>query len=312
MSKRSKKSASGVKIPKTLLAVVSLLSRISPRLLTLVLARLFTTPIRHKIPKRELQMDQNSIQTKLFIPEINKNIVVYKTGTGEKQLLLVHGWSGRGTQLFKFADAFTSRGWTVISFDAPAHGKAEGKTTLMPEFIASIMEIEKTFGTFDAAIGHSLGGMSLLNAARRGFKPAAMVVIGSGDIVEDIILDFVGKMKLKKRHANMLRHHFEQKSGQTMNSFSSYLSAKDIQLPVLVIHDESDAEVPVSCAIHIHKHLKNGTLLLTKGLGHRKILGDKKVIEASVKFILHENTHIHFDDPVHANGMPEPDKKISG
>ena len=36
---------------------------------------------------------------------------------------------------------------------------------------------------------------------------------------------------------------------------------------------------------YIHKYLKNGELLLTNGLGHRKILGNAKVIERIVHFI---------------------------
>jgi alpha-beta hydrolase superfamily lysophospholipase len=85
-----------------------------------------------------------------------------------KRVLLVHGWSGRGTQLFKIADELLKQGYSTISFDAPAHGKSPGKTTIMVDFITTI-EINKQFGPFDAAIGHSLGGMSVLNA-KKGLK----------------------------------------------------------------------------------------------------------------------------------------------
>ena len=36
---------------------------------------------------------------------------------------------------------------------------------------------------------------------------------------------------------------------------------------------------------YIHKNLKNSTLLITEDLGHRKILGDSKVIETVKEFI---------------------------
>jgi alpha-beta hydrolase superfamily lysophospholipase len=84
-----------------------------------------------------------------------------------KKVLLVHGWSGRGTQLFKIADELLKQGYSTISFDAPAHGKSPGKTTIMVDFITTILEIEKQFGPFDAAIGHSLGGMSVLNNKKK-------------------------------------------------------------------------------------------------------------------------------------------------
>ena len=52
---------------------------------------------------------------------------MYKlTGEGSKTLLL-HGWSGRGTQLYTFAETLQKEGMEVITFDMPAHGKSLGK-----------------------------------------------------------------------------------------------------------------------------------------------------------------------------------------
>lgn len=198
---------------------------------------------------------------------------------------MVHGWSGRGTQLFKIAEELLKSGYSTLSFDAPAHGKSPGKTTLMPEFIETILELEKQFGPFQAAIGHSLGGMSLLNAVKKGLKLNHLVTIGSGDIVKDIMDDFVKKLELNTRISELMQLHFEKKFKQSMDDYSAYKAASTITIPVLVIHDENDDELPIKCAIHINKHLKNGTLLITHNLGHRKILGDKKIIEKVVAFM---------------------------
>jgi pimeloyl-ACP methyl ester carboxylesterase len=198
---------------------------------------------------------------------------------------LVHGWSGRGTQLVKFADALVKLGYSTISFDAPAHGKSSGNSTLMIEFIASVLEIQKKHGPFEAAIGHSLGGMTLLNAVKRGLLLKRLAIISSGDKVVDIMDDFVAKLKLKPEMSGHLRMHFEKKYGETMESYAAYIAAKEVDIPVLVIHDENDHDVSVAAGIHIHKHLKNGELILTKGLGHRKILGDHQVIEKTIHFI---------------------------
>lgn len=285
MTKKTSNHTQSLKIPRIILLTSKLISFISPKLITLFAAKLFTTPIKHKIPKRELEMDRNSIQKLIPVPAINKEVVLYQYGKSEKKILLVHGWSGRGTQLFKIADELLKAGYSTISFDAPAHGKSPGKTTIMVDFIATILEIDKQFGPFEAAIGHSLGGMSVLNAIKKGLKVNHAVVIGSGDIVEDIMDDFVAKLELKPIISTLLRLHFEKKYQEKMNSYSAFLAAKEIAIPVLVIHDNNDPEVPVKAGIHIHEYLKNGELLLTDGLGHRKILGNHKVIEKTVQFI---------------------------
>lgn len=289
MPKKTPNHKQSLKIPKLILQVSKLITFISPKLATLFVARLFSTPIKHKIPKRELEMDSKSIQNLIEIPAINKKIVIYKYGESDKKILLSHGWSGRGTHLFKIADELLKAGYSTISFDAPAHGKSPGKTTIMSEFVATILEIEKQFGPFEAAIGHSLGGMSLLNATKKGLAINRLAIIGSGDIIQDILDEFVAKLELKPSTSTQLRLHFEKKFGEEMDNYSAYKSAMEVSIPVLVIHDKNDTEVPVSAGIHIHKHLKNGELFLTEGLGHRKILGNSEVIEKVVRFIKTNN-----------------------
>jgi len=272
-------------VPKVVIYIGKILQFFSVKLTTLYLARLFTTPIKHKVPIRELGMDKNSIQKRILIPDVNKEIVVYQYGKSDKKILLVHGWSGRGTQLVKFADALVKEGFSTISFDAPAHGKSIGNTTIMTEFIASIIEIDKKFGPFEGAVGHSLGGMALLNAIKKGLKINRLVIIGSGDKVSDILDDFVAKLELKPEFSLHLQQHFEKKYNEPMENYSAHSAAKTVEIPVLVIHDENDYEVPVTTSINIHEHLKNSELFITQHLGHRKILGNPFVIEKTVEFI---------------------------
>ena len=289
MTKKTSNPTQSLKIPKLILQSSKLIAYFSPKLATLYAAKLFTSPIKHKIPKRESGMDDKSTQTIIEIPKINKKVVVYQYGESGKKVLLAHGWSGRGTQLFKIADELIKAGYSIISFDAPAHGKSPGRTTVMSEFVETILETNRQFGPFEAAVGHSLGGMSLLNAVKKGLQTNSLVTIGSGDIVEDLLDDFVLKLELKPSASTQLRLHFEKKYGEEMDSYSGYKSAMEISIPVLVIHDKNDPEVPATAGIHIHAHLKKGKLFLTEGLGHRKILGNPEVIEKLVQFIHSSN-----------------------
>lgn len=285
MSKNKEIQAQTLKIPKVILITAKLFVAISPKLATKFTAKLFTTPIKHKIPKREFHMDKESVQEKVFVPSINKEIVVYHYGKSEKKILLVHGWSGRGTQLVKIADELLNLGYTTISFDAPAHGKSKGNSSIMIEFIASILELEKQFGPFEFAIGHSLGGMSILNAIREKLKVRKVVIIGSGDIIQDIIDDFIKKLELNPEIGIKLREYFEKKYGVEMNYYSASNAAKEILIPVLIIHDENDVDVNVKAAYNIKENLNISELMITKNLGHRKILGNTEVIKRIVEFI---------------------------
>jgi pimeloyl-ACP methyl ester carboxylesterase len=285
MSKNKEIQDQTLKIPKIILITAKLFVAISPKLATKFVAKLFTTPIKHKIPKREFHMDKESLQKIIFVPSINKEIVVYHYGKSEKKILLVHGWSGRGTQLVKIADELLNLGYLTISFDAPAHGKSKGNSSIMVEFIASVLELEKQFGPFEFAIGHSLGGMSILNAIRENLKVRKVVIIGSGDIIQDIIDDFIKKLELKPEIGIKLREHFEKKYGVEMNYYSASNAAKEVSIPVLIIHDENDVDVNVKAAYNIKENLNISELMITKNLGHRKILGNAEVIKRIVEYL---------------------------
>lgn len=285
MPKDKKSPKQSQEVPNFIKTIAKTLEIVSPTLTTKFASKLFTTPIKHKTPKREIKMDLESVQKTLLIPEINKEIVVYEYGKSDRKVLLVHGWSGRGTQLVRIADELLKNGFQTISFDAPAHGKSKGNFSIMTEFIAAILELEKKYGSFEYIIGHSLGGMSVLNAIKQNLNVKKAVVIGSGDIIQDVINDFIAKLEINPKFGLLLKDHFEKKFGGKMDDFSAFKAAEQITIPVLVIHDTDDADVPVKAAYHIQKHLKNSELIITEGYGHRKILGNEEVVRKIISFL---------------------------
>lgn len=285
MSEKGKKQRETLKIPKPIQVTAKILELTSAKLAAKFAMKLFITPVKFTLPKREEEMERKSRQENIKVTSINKTIRVYHYGEGTKKVLLVHGWSGRGTQLHSIADKLLKNGYSTISFDAPAHGKSGSKKSDMTEFIAAIHQLDKNYGPFEFAIGHSLGAMAVLNAIKEGFKVQKAVTIGSGDVIKDIMDDFIKKLGMKIATGKLMIKIFEKKFGTTINSYSAYIAAQQVTIPVLVIHDTDDADVPVSAAHHIHQNLKDAELLITSGLGHRKILGDKKVINRITDFL---------------------------
>ncbi|WP_294818653.1 alpha/beta hydrolase [uncultured Flavobacterium sp.] len=288
MPEKTKKHRESLKIPKPILLTAKILEVTSPKLAAKFAIKLFTTPMKFKLPKREEEMDRNSRQQIVHIPSLGKSVNAYHYGSGERKVLLVHGWSSRGTQLHSIADKLLKCGYSTVSFDAPAHGKSEGKTSDMTEFIQCILELEKKYGPFEFAVGHSLGAMSVLNSIKRGLNIKKAVIIGSGDVIKDIMDDFSQKLGMNVATGALMIRLFEKKFGETINSYSAYIAAQDVAIPVLAFHDEDDADVPVTAVHHIAEHLANAEVVITKGLGHRKILGDSKVIKKIIQFLNEE------------------------
>jgi len=186
-------------IPTSIIYTGKILQFFSTNLATKFAIKLFGTPLRHKTPEREKMMAKSAQKELVHIPELKKDVMVYTYGYSKRKVLLVHGWSGRGTQLYKIADKLLENGFMTISFDTPAHGKSPGNFTMMTEFIATSKYLEEKFGPFEIAIGHSLGGMAVLNSLKRFLSVKKAVIIGSGDIISDIIKSFVKKLDLSNK-----------------------------------------------------------------------------------------------------------------
>lgn len=272
-------------IPKPILYLGKVLNFFSPFVASRFAARIFLTPFRYDMPDREKEMYEHSQKEYIHIDTINRDIMLYQYGTAPKKILLVHGWSGTGTQLSKIAKALIDQGYSTISFDAPAHGKSPGKRTLMPHFIKTVHYIEEKYGPFEAAIGHSLGGMSLLRCVKDGLSINKLVIIGTANSITAITQNFVKNMELSPKTGRLLKAYFDKRYGEDLDNYSGAVSAKDVKTPTLIMHDRQDVDVHYSAAHEIENSLINSKIYLTENLGHRRILGDPLVIKKIQTFI---------------------------
>lgn len=279
------KLTSSLKIPKAIQWFFKTINIFSDSISLYFASKLFTTPINFKIPKRELAMDEAAQKKTLHVSSIQKDIHILSYGYSDKKVLLTHGWAGRRTQLFMIANLLLEKGFMVIAFDAPSHGKSTGKTTNLLEYIASIKAINKEFGPFEAAVGHSFGAMAIMNTQAETAIFKRLITVGSGDTMEDILINFANNLGLNANFGHQLKKYFEKKWNIQLIDYDTNEVAKKVKIPVLVIHDVLDGDVAVSCAVNIRLNLKKGTLLLTEGLGHTKILRDKETANRIVNFI---------------------------
>ncbi|AOW16075.1 alpha/beta hydrolase [Polaribacter vadi] len=279
------KLTSSLKIPKAIQWFFKTINIFSDSISLYFASKLFTTPINFKIPKRELAMDEAAQKKTLHVSSIQKDIHILSYGYSDKKVLLTHGWAGRRTQLFMIANLLLEKGFMVIAFDAPSHGKSTGKTTNLLEYIASIKAINKEFGPFEAAVGHSFGAMAIMNTQAETAIFKRLITVGSGDTMEDILINFANNLGLNANFGHQLKKYFEKKWNIQLIDYDTNEVAKKVKIPVLVIHDVLDGDVAVSCAVNIRLNLKKGTLLLTEGLGHTKILRDKETVNRIVNFI---------------------------
>ena len=277
-----KRRKTSMKIPPAIKFTAKTLEKISSKLALKFGLALFYKPIRFPRPKREEEL--YNLATKSYFNLKGRNIRTYEWLLGEKKVLLVHGWSGRGTQMNKIIEGFTSDNYSVYSFDAPAHGESEGKTTHMYEFVDSIQEMEKKFGKFDLIIGHSMGGVATLNAVNRGVKASKVAIIGTPNLIRNVISDFCMNINFTDKMIPLIVEYIEKRYDDNIDSVSSEIIGDKIDIPILIIHDENDVDVQYTEALAIKSKVKKAELFTTKRLGHRLVLANEKVVEKLLTF----------------------------
>jgi pimeloyl-ACP methyl ester carboxylesterase len=261
--------------------ILKLFGSLFPKVLAPLALRLFLTPFR--IPAGEKEKAQAKLASQKYLYFRNSKIAVYDWGGNGPKVLLVHGWSGRGTQMGSIALWLQAQGYHPFSFDAPGHGKSNGKTCSMLAFSETINFIQEEYGMV-MAVGHSLGGASLILSQSMGQRFFQIATISAPASVADAMTQFGKRLGWSRALLANTMEYTENKFNTTLESVSAASLSQTIWCDGLVIHDEGDQEVTVRNAEIIHAGWKNSSLVHTQNLGHFKILHHEQTFQALAGF----------------------------
>lgn len=239
--------------------------------------------MKFKPPASETQFIKTA---KKFQFEIfpHKKIKGYEWGQGPV-IVCIHGWAGRGSQFRKFVNPLIESGFQVVAFDGPAHGRSDGRSTDPLEFELALQEIEKIFTPIAGYITHSFGGTALLFSFFRGMHPKPTVFIGVPAIGEDVVSTYVARIHASRKFISYFEKYVEKKYGNSFYEISAFHTASSMKTtPALVIQDADDKDVPRIHGEKLMEALPNANLLMTRGLGHSRVLRDNHVVEKTVEF----------------------------
>ncbi|MEV8394941.1 MULTISPECIES: alpha/beta hydrolase [unclassified Streptomyces] len=226
-----------------------------------------------------------------------KSVVTHQWGDGSRPVLLVHGWESRASRLGAFVTALREQGYSPVAFDAPAHGASSGRNTSIIEYREIIRRLHAEHGRFEAVVAHSFGVLATFFALRDGGVETRRVV-GIGGVAEFdwIIGGFRTMLGLRERIVRDMRGHLERVmlpgEPDIWRRLNATYRPEEIGVPVLLVHDEHDDRVPLGQSRALVRAYGEGArLVVTRGLGHRRILGDPEVVAAAVDFVHQERLH---------------------
>jgi alpha-beta hydrolase superfamily lysophospholipase len=79
----------------------------------------------------------------------------------DKKALILHGFESSVINFDRYVKPLLKKGYEVLAFDAPAHGRSSGRMINVVLYKDFIFFLEKEYGPFDSFIAHSLGGLAL-------------------------------------------------------------------------------------------------------------------------------------------------------
>ena len=276
-----------LKVPTSLLLYRWLIyssAKASTQLAAALAYKLWFSSPKYAESDREKHWRVNSEQFRVAHPICQ--IPVYRWGNKGPKVLLVHGWSGRGPQLGAIATALADAGFQAYAFDAPGHGRSVGRSTTIFEFEDVIQSLNREIGPFYSVVAHSFGVLVSALAIRNGLRVNSLISISSPASMEHLFERYCSMMRLPENVSEAVRKKFLARFGNDLWERVSVISnLAQLALPVLVLHDKDDLDVPWRLSKDMCDALPHATLSLSQGLGHRRILRHPDAIKRTLDFI---------------------------
>ncbi|MBZ9677655.1 alpha/beta hydrolase [Mesorhizobium sp. ES1-1] len=210
---------------------------------------------------------------------------------GAGTVLVVHGWRSRTEYMRALIEGFRSAGHRVVSLDFPGHGQSHGRRLNMVNAVDALRVAGEWFGPFAAVVGHSFGGAVAANAIAgsvKNIQPLAadsLVLIAAPSSLPAIFDDFSRLLNVGPRSQLAMADCVERLSGRPLREFTGDRQLAHAPVPTLVIHAPDDREVSRDHATRYANAGSHVKLYWADGLGHRRILADKRVVERAVGFV---------------------------
>lgn len=224
-----------------------------------------------------------------------------RRGEPRGTLVALHGLGGEGVQLMTQALFFAEHGYRVVLPDLRAHGQSGGRfvtyghreRTDVREVVAALRARGRLARPL-VLYGTSLGGAVALRAAG-GVDADRVVAVAPVADAREVVAEVAPEMLPDPLALLVSEERIEQglDRAERLADFSfaevSPLSAaRDLSVPVLLIHSRDDDLVPFDHARRLHGALPCSTLRPVEGRGHAALLMDRSATAEGVLSWLEE------------------------
>jgi hypothetical protein len=281
--------------------LLTALWHLAPNATKNIILKGFFKPTSYALTPLERQFLENS--TSFHIHVHDKEIRCWKWGSGPG-ILFVHGWNGRGVNFAYFFKPFIDAGYSVITYDAPAHGKSEGHVTNYFELSDTVRAFLNPSHGFNiqGIIAYSIGASAAINCISKDKPSVDAVLIAPALKLKEILFNAFNHHGVPESVYRNLVGEMERYYGYDVHQDNPYVLAKTISTKMLIVHDKDDRTIPYTDSKILSEKTDNFFLHTTEGLGHKQILRDNAVVDVITAYIF--NGQLKHDDQLIKNVNP--------
>ena len=228
---------------------------------------LFCTPRKGSIlPDQEYFLEEAEDEV---ITVNDLYLQTYRWVGHKETILLVHGWESNSHRWKTLIEKLNQIGYTVVAFDAPAHGNSSGKILNVPLYAECLQKIVQLYRP-NFMVSHSVGAMaSIFNQYTYQNKEVEKTIILAPPAeLSEIMQNYKTALRFSDKFLTSLNNFFKEQFGYSFEEFSMPYFAQKITLPGLIIHDKYDDIAPFKGSLEIHENWDNSRLITTENFGH--------------------------------------------
>jgi pimeloyl-ACP methyl ester carboxylesterase len=248
--------------------------RFFPSLAARTMYTLMTNPRIRKL--RAFEEEILDAAERKCIPFKGFEIQTYEWGaTNSRTVLMIHGWEGQAGNFGAFVNDLLAKGYRLISYDAPAHGRSsKGKTNMfdIADLAGQLLAEHQPEFIISHSFGSVITAMSLKKNPTIFVKDWIMITTPYQYInyIKGVTEFFNLSPKTFKKVIDLVEAQVDEPI-ENLN-MATYCAALENIERATIIHSVEDKVIPIDSARQTHAGFPKSQLIELNDLGHYGIL----------------------------------------
>ncbi|OLY92741.1 Serine aminopeptidase, S33 [Cnuella takakiae] len=211
----------------------------------------------------------------------------WNKGAG-KRVMILHGFESSIVNFDRYVRPLMKKGYEVLGFDAPGHGRSTGKEIHARMYKAFILHLVQQYGPVQSFLAHSLGGLAVSLALEDIPHDAntRVALVAPATETTTAIRSYFKFLQLDEGLRGEFEKLIQKIGGEPSSWYSVSRAVPNLKATILWCHDKGDDLTPFSDVAPVvaqnHPHI---TFRFSEGLGHRRIYRDNNTSRAILEFL---------------------------